>query len=52
MVRYTLTVDVGADPATGKRRQIRRRFATEKEALDELAKVLGGVAGGNYVHAS
>ena len=32
VVRYQLTVDTGRDPQTGKRRQIRRRFATEAAA--------------------
>jgi len=52
VVRYQLTVDVGYDPESGKRRQIRRRLATEAAARDELAKVQGGVTAGTYVHAS
>ena len=52
VVRYELTADTGRDPQTGKRRQIRRRFATEATARAELAKVQGGVAGGTYVHSS
>jgi integrase len=51
-VRCQLTVDVSPDPEMGKRRQIRRRLATEKAARDELAKVQGGVAAGTYIHAS
>lgn len=51
-IRYQLTVDISHDTETGKRRQIRRRFPTEKAARDELAKVAGGVAGGTYVAAS
>lgn len=50
--RYELTVDIGRDPTTGKRRQIRRRLATEAEARTELASVSGGVASGTYVAAS
>lgn len=52
LVRYQLTADVGCDPQTGKRRQIRRRFATEAAARAELAKVAGGVSAGTYVHSS
>ncbi|MFV8319918.1 tyrosine-type recombinase/integrase [Mycobacterium sp. 23] len=52
VTRYQLTVDVAPDPETGKRRQIRRRFTTEKAARDELAKVQGGVTAGTYVHSS
>jgi integrase len=52
VVRYQVTVDAGQDPETGKRRQIRRRFATEKAARDELASVQGGVKAGTYVHSS
>lgn len=51
-IRYQLTVDIGQDAETGKRRQIRRRFPNEKAARDELAKVAGGVVGGTYVAAS
>jgi len=51
-VRYPMTVDAGHDPGTGRRRQIRRRFTTEKAARDELKKVQGGVDAGTYVHAS
>lgn len=50
VVRYQLTVDAGVDRETGKRKQIRRRFATEKAARDELATVAGGVTAGTYVH--
>ena len=32
--------------------QIRRRFATEKEARAELSQTQGGVSAGTYVHAS
>jgi len=52
VVRYQLVVDTGVDPATGKRRQIRRRFTTEKAAREELGRIQGGVQTGTYVHAS
>ena len=34
VVRYQLTVDVGI--VNGKRKQLRKRYATEKEACDAL----------------
>ena len=52
VVRYQLTVDAGIDPESGKRRQIRRRFATEAAARAELASVQGGVKAGTYVHST
>lgn len=52
VVRYQVTVDAGHDFKTGRRRQIRRRFATEKDARAELASVQGGLTAGTYVHAS
>ena len=39
-VRYRWVVDIGTDPATGKRKQIRRTFDRRKDAQAELAKVL------------
>ena len=52
VLRYQLTVDAGHDPETGRRHQIRRRFATEAAARAELATVQGGVKAGTYVHSS
>jgi integrase len=52
VVRYQLTVDAGHDPESGRRRQVRRRFATEANARTELAALQAGVAAGTYVHAS
>ena len=39
VVRYQLTVDAGINPETGKRQQVRRRYATEKLARDALAEI-------------
>jgi integrase len=39
VVRYQLTVDSGENPATGRRQQVRRRYATEKQARDALAEI-------------
>ena len=47
VVRYQLTVDTGL--MDGKRKQLRRRYATEKEARAALAEILGQVAAGRYV---
>jgi integrase len=51
VVRYQLIVDVGIGP-DGKRRQLWKRYATEKEARDALDQVRGEVAKGTYVHPS
>ena len=50
VVRYQLTVDVGV--VDGKRKQLRKRYATEKEARAALDAVRGDVAKGTYVHPS
>ncbi|AEV51892.1 site-specific integrase [Prescottella equi] len=51
-VRYQLTVDVGLDPETGRRKQYRKRVKTEDEARTELSTILSEVSRGTYVHAS
>ena len=50
VIRYQLTVDVGI--VDGKRKQLRKRYATEKEARAALDAVRGEVAKGTYVHPS
>ncbi|MDH3045043.1 site-specific integrase [Gordonia alkanivorans] len=50
--RYELVLDVGIDPDTGKRKQIRRRFRTEKDAKDALAELSTEVAQGTYAPAA
>ena len=50
VVRYQLTVDVGV--VDGKRKQLRKRYATEKEARAALDAVRGDVAKGTDVHPS
>lgn len=50
-MRYQLTVDTGIDPGTGRRKQLRKRFATEDEARAELSRVQNEVAQGVHVHA-
>ena len=48
IVRYQLTVDIGI--VNGKRKQLRKPYASEKEARDALDGVRGDVAKGTYVH--
>jgi integrase len=50
VVRYQLTVDTGI--ADGKRKQLRRRYRTEKEARAALAEIQGQVAAGTCVQPS
>lgn len=50
VVRYQLTVDVGT--VDGKRKQLRKRYATEREAREALDEIRGEVAKGTYVHPS
>ena len=52
VVRYQLIVDAGLDAESGKRRQLRRRFATEADARAKLAEMQGGVNAGTYVHSN
>ena len=52
VVRYQLTVDAGMNPETGKRQQVRRRYATEKQARDALAEVADTAAKGAFVPRS
>lgn len=47
-VRYQLTVDVGI--VDGKRKQLRKRYASEKAAREALDEIRGDVARGTYVH--
>jgi len=49
VVRYQLTVDAGSDPITGRRRQVRRRFKTEREAREELGRITEQAATDTFV---
>lgn len=49
-VRYQLTVDTGT--VDGKRKQLRRRYRTEKEARAALVEIQGQVNAGSYVQPS
>lgn len=48
--KWFFVVDVGTDPATGKRKQARRKgFATKKEASEEMRKLLNDVGKGKFI---
>lgn len=47
--RYEVLTDAGKDPITGKRRQVRRRFKTEKEAREALSSVRTDASKGTFV---
>jgi len=51
VVRYQLTVDAGKT-SDGRRRQVRRRYASEREARKALAEITGGVVDGTFVARS
>ncbi len=51
-IRYQVTAEAGTDPVTGKRRQTRKRYRTEKEARDALGNVASAVSQGAYVARS
>lgn len=47
--RYQVTVDAGVDPGTGKRRQVRRRYDSERRARDALAEITDAAVQGTFV---
>jgi integrase len=49
VVRYQLTLDSGVNPLTGNRQQVRRRYATEKQARDALAEIGDQSSKGTFV---
>jgi len=51
-VRYRFVVDIGADPTTGKRRQLTVTKDTKKEALAEYARIQHQKATGTFVAPS
>ncbi|MFI1517237.1 Arm DNA-binding domain-containing protein [Streptomyces griseoaurantiacus] len=48
-MRYRFVVDVGIDPATGRRKQLTRTFATLKEAKAEYARITNRREEGTFV---
>lgn len=51
-IRYRFVVDIGADPQTGKRRQLTRTYDGKREAERDLARVLNEVNRGTYAGPS
>lgn len=49
VVRYQVTVDAGINGESGKRQQVRRRYATEREARAALAEVTDAAVAGTFV---
>jgi hypothetical protein len=49
VVRYELCADGGIDPVTGKRRQVKRRYGSEKAARDALSEIGGQAVAGTFV---
>lgn len=49
VARYQVTVDAGENPATRKRQQVRRRYATEKQARQALAEITDQASKGRFV---
>jgi integrase len=52
VVRYQLRVDAGVNQQTGQRQQVKRRYATEREARKALAEISGDAAVGTFVARS
>jgi integrase len=47
--RYQVRVDGGVNPATGQRQQVKRRYATERQARDALAEITDQAARKRFV---
>ena len=47
--RYEVTADAGINPNTGRRQQVRRRYATEREAREALAGHQNAINTGTFV---
>lgn len=52
VVRYQVTVDAGINQVTGKRQQVRRRYATERLARDALSVITEAATNGVFVARS
>ena len=50
--RYRFVVDIGTDPATGKRRQITKTYDGKREAERELVRILNEVRVGTFAGPS
>ncbi|MGV0581385.1 site-specific integrase [Mycolicibacterium elephantis] len=49
MTKYQVTADAGRNPETGKRQQVRRRYATERQARAALAEISNAAELGTFV---
>jgi integrase len=49
VTRYEVILDVGVDPSSGKRRQVRRRHKTEMDAREALTSLLNAARTGTFV---
>lgn len=49
IIRYQVTVDAGVSAETGRRQQVRRRYATERLARDALAEITKAAVRGTFV---
>ncbi|MCB0931254.1 MAG: site-specific integrase [Mycobacterium sp.] len=49
VTRYQVTVDAGVNAETGQRRQVRRRYPTERQARAALAEITGAAVSGTFV---
>jgi hypothetical protein len=52
VVRYRLADSAGVNAETGKRQQVLRHYATEREARAELAEIADAAAKGTFVSRS
>jgi len=52
VVRYELRSDGGINAATGQRQQVKRRYATERDARDALAEITSDATAGMFVARS
>lgn len=51
-VRYQVTVDAGVNAQTGRRQQVRRRFAAERQARTALAEIADAATKGQFIARS
>jgi integrase len=49
VIRYQVVVDAGVNTETGKRQQVRRRYASERDARDALAEITDAAVNRTFV---
>ncbi|GAF79149.1 unnamed protein product, partial [marine sediment metagenome] len=52
VTRYELRMDAGVNQNTGQRQQVKRRYATDREARKALGEIAGGSTDGTFVGRS